>query len=281
MNVTCKSVVTLLFMALTLPSPTKVAAQVASENGLAQQAADPTAPLMAFNFKTEYVTNFYGLSGSGSDFLFQPVIPFRVWKQNNLLRVTVNYNITGPEEQGPDDTDLGGEETPKSNAGQQGIANVAVFDLIVFNRSWGRWGFGPLVQFLPNTGGKQDSAMAGPAIGFVARKGVWNLGLFSQNLFGNNTRFSSVQPVIAYGLGHGATLAAGDAQWSIDWTKPQFVNIPLGIQLSQVMKLGGQPVKLSVNPEYNARSVTGSPHWTIRFAFTILAPAGPAKPKGA
>ncbi len=116
--------------------------------------------------------------------------------------------------------------------------------------------------------------MAGPAIGFVARKGVWNLGLFNQNLFGQRTRFSSIQPVISFGLGKGWTLANGDAQWGIDWTKPQFVNLPLGIQLSKVTKMGRQPVKLGVNPEFNARNLADTPHWTVHFAFTILAPAG-------
>jgi hypothetical protein len=183
-----------------------------SQTDLAQQAADPTAPLMAFNLKLEYAPSFYGVSGSGTDVLFQPVIPMRAWKQNNLLRVTVNYDMTGPEEQGPDDTSINEGNDSSSNAGQQGLASVAIFDLIVFNKSWGRWGVGPLVQFLSNTKGNQDSAMAGPAIGFVARKGVWNLGLFNQNLFGQTTRFSSIQPVISYGLGKGWTLASGDAQ---------------------------------------------------------------------
>jgi hypothetical protein len=34
-----------------------------SQTDLAQQAADPTAPLMAFNFKLGYVPAFYRLSG--------------------------------------------------------------------------------------------------------------------------------------------------------------------------------------------------------------------------
>jgi hypothetical protein len=131
------------------------------------------------------------------------------------------------------------------------------------------------VQFSRNRGPGTDTATAGPAIGFVARKGKWNLGLFNQNLFGHNTRFSSLQPIIAYVLSKGWSLSSGDAQWSIDWTSPQFVNIPLGVQVARVTRLGGQPVRFSFNPEYNARSVTGTPHWTFRFGMTILAPAKP------
>ncbi len=181
------------------------------------------------------------------------MIPFRAWKVSHLLRTTVNYSISGPS--------------------GRGLDNVSVFDLIVFNRKWGRWGVGPLVQFLPNRGAGGHTALAGPAAGCVARKGEWNLGLFNQNLFGRTVRFSSVQPVIAYVVGHGWSIASGDAQWAIDWTAPQLVKLPVGVQVARVTRLGGQPIRLFVNPEFNARSVFGTPHWTIRFGLAILAPA--------
>ncbi len=164
-----------------------VAVPVSTGENLTQQAADPTAPLMAFNFKQEYVSSFYQVPGSGSDFTFQPVIPFRAWRTSNLLRATVNYNTSGPT--------------------GSGVNNVSVFDLIVFNEEWGRWGFGPLIQFVPNNGNGNDTALAGPAVGFVARHGKMNLGLFNQNLFGAETRFSSLQPIVAYVLPHGWSLA--------------------------------------------------------------------------
>ena len=236
-------------------APPAQATNTSDGEGLAQQAADPTAPLMAFNLKEEYYPSFYSYRGSGNDFVVQPVIPFMAWGQANLLRATVNYNINGP--------------------GGSTLNNVSVFDLLVFNKKWGRWGFGPLVQFAPSQGPGTDTALAGPAIGFVARKGSWNLGLFNQNLFGANTRFSSLQPIVAYVLGKGWTLASGDAQWSVNWTKPQVIYMPVGVQLAKVQKLGGQPVRFLLNPEYNARNFAGAPHWTVCFGFTILVP-----PKG-
>lgn len=99
----------------------------------------------------------------------------------------LNYNTSGPT--------------------GSGVNNVSVFDLIVFNEEWGRWGFGPLIQFVPNNGNGNDTALAGPAVGFVARHGKMNLGLFNQNLFGAETRFSSLQPIVAYVLPHGWSLA--------------------------------------------------------------------------
>ncbi len=234
-------------------APAAPASNTSGGESLAQQAADPTAPLMVFNLKEEYYPSFYGYHGSGNDFVFQPVIPFNAWGQANLLRATVNYNINGP--------------------GGSTLNNVSIFDLLVFNKKWGRWGFGPLVQFMPSQGSGADTALAGPAIGFVARKGKWNLGLFNQNLFGSYTRFSSIQPIIAYVLGKGWTLASGDAQWSVNWRTPQVVYMPIGVQLAKVQKLGKQPVRFLFNPEYNARNYPGAPHWSLRFGFSILAPS--------
>jgi len=87
-----------LFSCLALPRfaqspPPANAASGSGDEGLAQQAADPTAPLMAINLKEEYYPSFYGYRGSGNDFVVQPVIPFVAWGQANLLRATVNYNI--------------------------------------------------------------------------------------------------------------------------------------------------------------------------------------------
>ena len=223
-----------------------------STTDLAQQAADPTAPLMAFNFKIVNTPSFYGVPGSGNAFVFQPVVPFKAWGLAHLLRTTVTYTIDGP--------------------GGTGLDNVSVFDLMTFNKKWGRWGVGPLVSFSANKGPGRDTFSAGPAIGFVARKGKWNLGLFNQNLFGGKTRFSSIQPIISYNLGSGWTVASGDAQWSIDWSKPEFVNIPFGVQIAKLIRVDKQPVRFSVNPQYNARNVTGTPHWNISFQMTILAP---------
>jgi len=227
----------------------------AAGGDLAQQAADPTAPLMAFTLKNQTTASYYGVPGSGNSFGFQPAIPFRAWNVSHLLRTTVSYDIDGP--------------------GGRGLNSVSIFDLIVFSEKWGRWGVGPLMQFAPNRGPGQDTALAGPAVGFVATKGKWNLGVFNQNLFGQNTRFTAVQPIIAYVLKGGWSLASGDAQCSIDWSRPEFVNIPFGVQVAKVTKIGPQPVRFFVNPEYNARSVFGTPHWAIRFGMTILAPMKP------
>lgn len=228
--------------------PAKAADDVAA---LAQKAADPTAPLMTFNFKYAAI----GLQDTPQDvhaLQFQPAIPFQAFGISNILRSTVTFETAGP-------------------AGAR-LADVTIFDLAVFDASWGRWGLGPVMQI---RGGDTPGPFSiGPAIGFVINKGRWTFGLFNQNLFGSSTAISSIQPVLAYQLGDGWALSSGDAQITMDWKRGRFVNLPLGGQLSKVTNLGSQPVKFSINPEYNVLSVSGAPDFSIRFGFTLLVPAG-------
>lgn len=221
---------------------------------LARKAADPTASLMSFNLRYTRIPSFHGLEGSAGSSQFQAVIPFEAWNTRNILRATVNYTNSGPA---PD-----------------GLSDVTIFNLLVFDRPWGRWGAGPVAQLLPGRDGDSDTFAIGPAVGFVRSTGPWTYGLFNQNLFGDDTAISSLQPVLAYQLGDGWALAAGDAQWTRDWDRGEFVNLPIGMQVSKVTSIGGESAKVSFNPEYNLRTLDGTPEWTLRFGLSLLVPGG-------
>lgn len=221
---------------------------------LAREAADPTASLMSLNLRYTRIPSFHGLDGSAGASQFQAVIPFRAWGTSNILRSTVNYTNSGPA--------------------PGGLSDVTIFNLLVFDQPWGRWGAGPVAQLLPGRDGDSDTFAIGPAVGFVASSGRWTYGVFNQNLFGDDIAISSLQPVLAYQMGNGWALAAGDAQWTRDWDRGEFVNLPVGVQLSRVTRIGGQSVKWSINPEYNLRDRQGLPEWTIRLGFQLLVPGG-------
>lgn len=221
---------------------------------LARKAADPTASLMSLNLRYTRIPSFHGVDGSAGSSQFQTVIPFRAWGTSNILRATVNYTNSGPA---PD-----------------GLSDVTIFNLVVFDKPWGRWGAGPVAQLLPGRDGDSDTFAIGPAAGFVKTSGPWTYGLFNQNLFADDIGISSLQPVLAYQMGNGWALAAGDAQWTYDWERSTFVNLPIGVQLSRVVNVGGQSIKWSINPEYNLRDLDGLPEWSVRFGLSLLVPGG-------
>ena len=223
---------------------------------LSRQATDPTASLMAFNFQGIY-NDFHGpdVPGEPDDrwtLQFRPVIPFTLFDQPNILRMTVPYQVSG--------------------RGDEGWGPISVFDLVVFNQSWGRWGLGPVMSF-DTTGEAPDAFALGPAVGAVWRAGKkLNLGVFSQNVFWSDTAVSQWQPVIAYQLGQGWALSAGDLQFTYDWQRGGWVSVPIGFQIGKVRPIARQPMRFALNPQWNLRDVTGAPKVQLTFTVTILAP---------
>jgi len=154
---------------------------VPAADDLSQKVVDPTASLMTFGFKYNYIKGFHGNGAESANLLqFQPVIPFEAFGVPNILRITATGTIDGP--------------------GGSGFNDVAVFNLFVINERWGRWGFGPVMDFIHDPAPGGDSFTAGPAIGAVMNHGKWTYGGFNQNFIGSKTELSSIQPVLAYQL---------------------------------------------------------------------------------
>ncbi len=212
---------------------------------------------MALNFQGTYVGGYHGagVPGEANDalsFVFRPVIPLEFLGKPNILRLTLPYQVGG--------------------RGDEGFGPISIFDLMVFNEEWGRWGVGPVMS-LDTTGDAPDQFVIGPAVG-----GVWqinkklNVGLFSQNVFWSDTGVTQLQPVISYQLGNGWSLSAGDLQFGYDWKRSRWVNVPIGLQIGKVTTIGGQPCRFSLNPQYNLKNDRGLSEWQVTFTYTALFP---------
>jgi hypothetical protein len=105
---------------------------------------------MSFNFRYIATPSYYGGGDTNHTVQFQPVIPFKAWGRPNILRTTIGYDVDGP-------------------AGS-GLTDVTIFDLLVFERPWGRFGVGPVMQILPERNGRDGKFAIGPAAGFVLSK---------------------------------------------------------------------------------------------------------------
>ncbi len=244
------------------PGPTPDAAQSAqgaAENGgqdLSSQATDPTASLMAMNVIADFTTSYWDVDDSGVTMKFQPVVPFKAWGAPNILRAIVPYQTTGP--------------------GNNGLKDVSIFDLVMITskRLRTRFGIGPVMSLSQSAGNAESKFAIGPAVGGVHRMSKrLNVGLFSQNLFAAHTAITQLQPVVAYQLGHGWALSAGDLQFVYDWKDGRWVGIPFGAQIGVVRALGGQPFRFSVNPQWNAAHIKDNDQFKLVVTVTLLAPA--------
>lgn len=192
--------------------------------------------------------------GVGYEFKFQPVVPFRAWGISNILRAGIPYQVDGP-----------GDEGPKS---------VTIFDLFVLPQSWGRFAFGPVMSLAESASSAESKFAIGPAVGFMKPiSKTLNAGLFNQNLFAASVGLTQIQPIVAYQLGHGWALSAGDLQFTYDWERDEWVLLPLGFQIGVVRRVAGQPMRFALNPQYNFKDIEGAEQFKITFTVTVLAPS--------
>ena len=81
-----------------------------------------------------------------------------------------------------------------------------------------------------------------------------------------------IQPVIAWQLGDGWSLSAGDLQFSYDCENARWLSVPVGFQIGKVTKLSGQPARFAINPQYNLQNDRGLSEWSVVFTFPALFP---------
>ncbi len=254
-------------------SPSKAAAKAGSEepasdparsaeserDELSRRATDPTASPPNFSFINDFTLSYHDLADgtrigeNGSALKFQPVVPFKAWGRPNILRMTVPYQFSGP--------------------GPTGLGDVTIFDLVILPQSWGRLGVGAVGSFVSGAKDVSGHMSGGPAIGAVAPVSKrLNLGLFNQNLFGNEVAISQFQPILAYQLGNGWSLSLGDLQWPYDWNRDRFVSMPIGFQIGKVLPVAKQPMRLALNPQYDLKDLPGSSRFKMLFTVTLLLP---------
>ena len=234
------------------------------QDELSRRATDPTASPLELRVHQRRHDQLPGPRGRHADrrdrlqLKFQPVVPFKAWGVANILRMTVPYQVSGP--------------------GPEGLKDVTIFDIVILPQSWGRLGVGAVGCFAAATSDVSAHATVGPAIGFVAViSKKLNLGLFNQNLFGNDVAISQIQPILAYQLGSGWSLSLGDLQWPYDWDRGEFLSMPIGVQLGKVLPVAKQPMRFAVNPQYDMKDLPGGSRFKVLFTITLLLPEKRAK----
>ena len=211
--------------------------------------------------KTQLVDDYLIAERQKKENPINPVIPFETGKLHHIFRATVPF-IT-------DDPNL-----------HSGLSDITLFDLMVFNQKWGRWGVGP-VALLPTGGSSRgaDQWALGPAVGFTSIKGKFLWGAFNQNLFtyaGDDDRtpvnVSVLQPILNYGLGHGWSVGSSEMTFTYDWQNDRWSNLPLGGKVAKLIKFGKLPVQCSLQYEHNFSDEIGDPSNTVRFTMKFLFP---------
>jgi hypothetical protein len=249
-------------------APPGIAHGTAADPGaLADQASNPAAPLTQIQIRDVVLPNLPGTDGATNLLQIQPVVPIGPFTSLPFLQL-IKITLEAPSLPGP--------------VNDSGFGDVSLVDLVSIKTSWGRLGFGPTVVF-PTASSEELGAgkwQAGPAVALIYT-GTKNLtaGAVLQNpisFAGDSDRLDVNQLVIAptltINLTKGWFGGLSDFNWTFDWEDGGAATIPLGVQVGKIVRIGRQPVSMSV--EAGRTMVrpddTPDPGWIFGFEFTPI-----------
>jgi hypothetical protein len=233
---------------------------------LARASQNPVASLISLPFQNN--TNFeFGPEEKTQNVLnVQPVIPFEVSENWNLITRTIVPIVSQP-----------GLEPGQDR--ENGLGNVLFTSFLSPKHSgdW-IWGAGPAVQ-LPTSSDDQiaaDEWAAGPSFVLLTMPGRWVVGALASNIWDisgdDDIDFFTLQPFVNYNFEGGWYVTSSPvitANWEADdeWT------VPVGGGFGRVFRIGEQPTNAQFQAFYNVEKPDDiGPDWSIRMQLQFLFP---------
>lgn len=237
---------------------------------LAKKLANPIANLISVPLQYNYDEN-YGPNdkGSKSQLNIQPVAPFSISKEWNVITRTIVPVIDQRDMPGSGDTSGLGDITASQFFGPKAPTSDGWI-----------WGAGP-VELIPTA---SDDALGGekwglgPTAVVLKQEGPWTFGGLANHIWsvaGDSDRSdisaTFVQPFVAYILPTHTTFSL-NTESTYNWESEEW-SVPINLSVAQLFKVGKQIMQLQVGARYWADSPDGGPEdWGFRCQLTFLFP---------
>ncbi len=236
---------------------------------LAKKLSNPVASLISLPLQNNFD---FGAGPNGDGFQYklnvQPVMPFSLNENWNLISRTIlpivyQENIIGTSSQsGLSDTVQSLFFSPKAPTsggwiwavGPVLLLSTATDDLLGTEK----WGAGPTALALKQQNGWTYGALANH---------IWSYAGDSSRAEVNAT---FLQPFVSFSTKKQTTFGL-NTESTYDWEQSQWT-VPLNLTVSQLVKIGGKPVQLTLGGRYYAEKPNDGPEWGLRFAVTFLFP---------
>jgi hypothetical protein len=239
-----------------------------SEN-LVKQLSNPVAALISVPFQFNWDRDIgAGRDGKRTTLNIQPVIPVSISQDWNLISRTivplVDQEIPGlgdGSQSGIGDVVQSLFFSPKKPTAGGLIWGVGPVFLIPSGTDFisaDKWGLGPTGVVL-----KQD----GPFTYGALANHIWSVGGSGRQ----DISSTFIQPFFSYTT-KTATSFTIQTESTYDWKSEQW-NVPIGLFVGQILKIGNQPIQITAGPRYYADSPPGGAHgWGFRAVVTLLFP---------
>lgn len=233
-----------------------------SDAELARQAADPTQSPLSLQFYDYYTPSSYGADGSGNQLVFRPVIPYRAFGVDNIIRVTITHNTSSP-------------------MGSSGFGDIQLLQLSIVERWGGRFAYG-LSGSVPVGADEftNDKWTLGPAAAYVTSSaGGITYGALAQTFFSiagddkaRDVAQIALQPVMAIPLGGTRTLSLGNSGVLYDIERSRWASVAPSLQFSWLTDLWGLKWRPGIEVTHEFRDLPGNPRTTYRLGVQLLLP---------
>ncbi len=248
------------------------AACAESDEELAKKAQNPIAAMVSLPLQVNYDKRI-GVGDEGEKWVLnvQPVVPFDLSPEWNLISRTIVPLI--------DQNDM----APGGALDASGVGDItqSLFFSPKSPTSGGWiWGAGP-VFLLPTASDKalgSEKWGLGPTAVILRQESGWTYGMLGNHLWsvaGEDERddisATFVQPFLAYTTRTLTTFSI-NTESTYDWKK-QAWTVPVNLAVTQMLRIGGQPLTLQAGARYWADSPEGGPEgWGFRLGVTFLFP---------
>jgi hypothetical protein len=237
-----------------------------SQAELARAAQNPIASMISVPIQNNTNFDFGPREKTQNVMNVQPVIPFSISENWNLITRTIVPIISQP-----------GFVPGQSR--ENGLGNT-LFSSFFSPKDSGKWiwGAGTALQ-LPTSTDDQiapDEWAAGPSLVVLTMPGKWVMGGLISNIWDisadESINFLTVQPFLNYNFDGGWYLTSSPvitANWEADdeWT------VPVGGGFGRVFRVGEQPVNAQFQAFYNVEKPDDiGPEWTARMQLQFLFP---------
>jgi hypothetical protein len=232
---------------------------------LAKKLQNPVASIISVPIQNNWDFGYGSANAMRYTVNVQPVIPFSLSKDWNLITRTILPTIYA-------------EKTSASDRDKFGLGDAVQSFFFSPKKPVGGWivGGGPVMLYPTATDPLLGAGKwgAGPTVVALQQSKGWTYGLLANHLWSyagwgkGEVNATFLQPFVSYTTKKFTTFGF-NTESTYDWRAGQW-NVPLNLTVSQLLKIGKQPIQLTLGLRYYAERPPGGPDWGLRFAVTFL-----------
>ena len=235
---------------------------------LAKKLQNPVANLISVPLQFNWDTGIGSKDASRYTLNVQPVVPFSIGKDWNLITRTILPFIYA-------------ESTVAGGDAKRGLGDIVQSFFLSpkapTSGGW-VWGAGPVFLYPSATESALGSEKwgAGPTAVLLKQDSGWTYGLLANHIWSfagwgdRDVKATFLQPFVSYTTMTFTTFGL-NTESTYDWKAEQWT-VPINATVSQLLKIGKQPISLSLGGRYYADRPSGGPDWGLRFTLTFLFP---------